>query len=276
MRGREHTGRKAPWVMRLVAGAGFLCTVSGPTMAAPAAAVGTAATWAAAPSTPPLLPRPSLEVLAAMQASPVPLPEPTTSVPSLKWALLLSAAVPGAGEYYAGHKNRALIFGTVEAGIWISYATFKVQENGRQESAIDYAVAVAGAVPEGDDAYYTAIGQFLRSDGPGQWNEFVRRQQRDSGEVVGVEYTGDAGWAWPSEDQFVRYRDLRKGSLEAEDHATNMLAVAIVNRIASMADVFQAMRHDAKHREAEGFGLHLRLGRTPREPLACLLLQRRF
>jgi len=193
---------------------------------------------------------------------------------SLRKALFFSALLPGAGEYYAGHPNRALLFGTFEAGIWISYATFKVQEDLRRDRAIEYAVAVAGALPEGDADYYGAMAQFQRSDGPGQWNEFVRRRSRDTGEVVGVEYTGDAGWAWPSEQQFIYYRDLRKGQLSAEDHATNMLAVAIVNRIASMVDVYQAMRSDA--RESEGFELGLRLGRTPREPLACVALQRRF
>ena len=234
-----------------------------------------------------LLPRPGLQ---ALQSSTMQAPEPQSAMSSLppprelKWGLLLSAALPGAGEYYAGHMNRALAFGTVEAGIWISYATFKVQEDLRSDRAIEYAVAVAGAVPPdpgdgiADDDYFAAMAQFQRSEGQGQWNEFVRRRARDTGEVVGVEYTGDAAWAWPSEDHFVRYRDIRKSQLEAEDNATNMLAVAIVNRIASMVDVFQAMRSDAKQREElqQGFGLHLRLGHTPREPLACLLLQRRF
>ncbi len=225
-----------------------------------------------------LLPRPGLQVLEhSLQhpASPVAPAQVTPAPRSLAWALALSAAVPGAGEYYAGHTNRAIVFGTVEAGIWISYATFKVQEDWRADSAIDYAVAAAGALPSGDEDYYAAMAQFLRSDGPGQWNEFVRRRARDTGEIVGVEYTGDAAWAWPSEDHFVRYRDLRKGQLEAEDHATNMLAVAIVNRIASMVDVFQAMRSDSKHRDA-GLGLGLRLGRTTREPLASLTFSRRF
>ena len=228
----------------------------------------------------PLWPRPSLQVWGESPAAATPLPTASALPPErdLKWALLLSAAIPGAGEYYAGHPYRALAFGTVEAGIWISYATFKVQEDLRHDSAIDYAVAVAGAVPNGDDDYYSAIGQFQRSNGPGQWNEFVRRRARDSGEVVGVEYTGDAGWAWPSEDQFVRYRDIRKSALSAEDNATNMLAVAIVNRIASMVDVFQAMRSDAKQRREamQGFSVRLELGHTPREPLASLLVQRRF
>ena len=225
-----------------------------------------------------LAPRPSLQVLEQQAVTPTPAAPGLPPERELKWALLLSAALPGAGEYYAGHTNRALVFGTVEAGIWISYATFKVQEDLRRDSAIDYAAAVAGALPNGDDDYYAAVGQFLRSDGPGQWNEFVRRRERDTNEDVGREYLGDDGWAWPSEDQFVRYRDMRKSQLEAEDAATNMLAVAIVNRIASMVDVFQAMRADAKHRKAamQGFGLRLDLGRTPREPLACLRVERRF
>jgi hypothetical protein len=210
------------------------------------------------------------------QADPAWTMETQPKTPSLRNALLLSALLPGAGEYYAGHRNRALLFGTFEAGIWISYATFKVQEGLRQDRSIEYAVAVAGALPGGDDDYYGAMAQFLRSDGPGQWNEFVRRRTRDTGEVVGVEYTGDAGWAWPSEEQFIRYRDLRKGQLAAEDHATNMLAVAIVNRIASMVDVYQAMRSDAHKAEAGGFDFGLRLGRSPWEPLACVALQRRF
>lgn len=233
----------------------------------------------------PLLPRPGLQPLEQAVLQPAPNMNPHVTPPprSLAWALALSAAVPGAGEYYAGHTNRAIAFGTIEAGIWISYATFKVQEDLRHDSAIDYAVATAGALPEGalgersldPDDYYAAMAQFLRSDGPGQWNEFVRRRERDTGEVVGVEYTGDSGWAWPSVDHFVRYRDIRKSQLEAEDRATNMLAVAIVNRIASMVDVFQAMRSDHKHRE-EALDLGLRLGRTPREPLASLTLTHRF
>lgn len=226
----------------------------------------------------PLQPRGSLPIGALLQqeTGPTLMADTPSGERSLAKALLFSAVLPGSGEYYAGHPNRAVLFGTFEAGIWVSYATFKVQEDLRRDRAIEYAVAVAGALPGGNDDYYAAMAQFLRSDGPGQWNEFVRRRARDTGEIVGVEYTGDAGWAWPSEEQFVDYRDLRKGQLSAEDRATNMLAVAIVNRIASMVDVYQAMRSDAHKAQSGGIELGLRLGRTPREPLACVALQRRF
>jgi hypothetical protein len=226
-----------------------------------------------------LLPRPALGALQAAMQEPLPaVAVPTASAPrqpSLKWALLMSAVYPGTGELYAGHRNRGMMFATAETGIWITYATFSVQEDLRGDHAVDYAVAVAGAVPDGDDDYYTAMAQFLRTDGPGQWNEYVRRQARD-GEAVGVEYSGDAAWAWPSVDQFLNYRDLRRRSLEAGDNATNMLAFALVNRIASMLDVVQAMRSDASKREEKQLGLRLQLGRTPGEPLARLVVQKRF
>ena len=195
--------------------------------------------------------------------------------PSLYKAALLSAVLPGLGEYYAGHTQRALVFGTLETGVWVSYATFKVQENTRAKRAIEYAVALGGALPDGSDDYYSAMALFMRADGPGQWNEFVRRRARDTGEIVGVEYTGDAVWAWPSVDHFVRYRDLRGGKLQAGERATNMFAVALVNRIASIVDVVYAIRRDSTRKE-DRFGLELQLGRTPREPLASLTFRNRF
>ena len=232
----------------------------------------------------PLLPRPGLEALERAfeePASQAATPLGSGGQPSLWRAVGLSALIPGLGEFYTGHTYRGLTFATLEAGIWITYATFQVQEDLRTERSIEFAVAAAGAVPDKrgddgrrDDAYYEAMAQFLRSDGPGQWNEFVRRKRRD-GEDVGVEYHGDAEWAWPSDEHFVRYRDMRVGAFEAGDSATDMLAVALVNRIASIVDVVAAMRSDSK-REETGFALKLQLGRTPGEPLARLTLQNRF
>src|SRR5262245_32726877 len=72
-----------------------------------------------------LAPRPGLALL---QAEP---PPPAASVPaeagrqvSIYKAALLSALLPGLGEAYSGHKYRAVVQGSAEAAIWISYATF--------------------------------------------------------------------------------------------------------------------------------------------------------
>jgi hypothetical protein len=224
-----------------------------------------------------ILPRPALQ---ALQTASAPADEPAQLLsPHRKRmykAALMSALVPGLGEYYTGHRRRALISGTLEAAIWTSFITFKVQEDLRGDRAIDYAVAFAGARPDGDDDYYKAVGQFLRSDGPGQWNEFVRRRARDTGEIVGREYGSGEGWAWSSLDRFIDYRGLRKDELTARDHARNALAVAIANRIVSMVSVVQAVRADAQRDEEQGLGLKLELGTTPAQQLARVGLWDRF
>ena len=224
----------------------------------------------------PLLPPGRLDVL-AQQTTPE---APELVIPgepkSIYKAAFLSMLVPGLGEYYSGHPNRALVFGTMEAAIWIAYATFSVQEGLRADRAEEFAVQAAGANPSGDADYFEAVGRFPRNDGAGMWNEFVRRRARDTGEVVGPEYFGVDSWAWPSDDQLGRYRSMRSSMLEAEDNATNMLAVAILNRIVSTIDVVQAVRSDhKKQRDAAGLGLELRLGCLPGQ-LASVGIRNRF
>jgi hypothetical protein len=224
-----------------------------------------------------LLPEPGLHALEMQVPDPTPAPQ-ITSVhrKQMLKAALLSAAVPGLGEYYSGHRYRALASGTLEAGIWTSFATFKVQEHLRGERAIEYAVVFAGAQPNGDDDYYKAVGQFMRSDGPLMWNEFVRRRERDTGEIVGRPYFGDEGWAWTSVDRLIEYHQLRKGKLKAHDRARSAIAFAIANRIVSMVSVVQAVRSDAHHHKEESFGLKLELGTSPVEPLARVGLWNHF
>ena len=215
----------------------------------------------------PLLPRPGLYALqnpAPEDPGPAMAVSGTDAGPagrSVYRAALLSALVPGLGEYYTGHTTRAAISGTAEGAIWVSYATFKVQEDVRGDRAIEYATAFAGAKPGGDEDYYKAIGQFRRAEGPGMWNEFVRRRERDTGEVVGREYTGSEAWAWTSTERFIDYRQLRKDELTAGDHATNALAFAIVNRIISVVSVVQAVRSDrARSERALGLRIEARPG----------------
>jgi hypothetical protein len=230
---------------------------------------------AAAEPAPSLLPRAGLEPL---QGTPPPGGGTATLAPrhvSVYKAAALSALLPGLGEVYAGHPTRALVSGTAEAGLWISYATFKVQEDLRGDRAIDFAVAYAGARPGADDAYFKAVGQYMRAEGPGMWNEFVRRKQRDTGEVVGREYAGSEAWAWTDENRFVDYRLLRRDMLSAGDHASNTLALLLVNRVVSIVSVVQAVRGDHR-RETERLGLRFESGASPFEPLARVGVWSRF
>jgi hypothetical protein len=188
-------------------------------------------------------------------------------------AALLSALIPGLGQAYAGHRGRAIAFGTAEVGIWVTYGVFKVQEDLRHDRAIEFAVGAAGASAAGDDDYYKAVGRYLRNDGPGMWNEFVRRRYRDTGEVVGVEYFGNDAWAWTSQANLEAYRDLRRKELSAEDHATNMFAFAILNRVLSIIDAVYIVTRDHRSLENQGFSLEFDTGGST---MARVMLQNRF
>lgn len=188
-------------------------------------------------------------------------------------AALFSALLPGMGEAYAGHKGRAIAFGVAELGIWATYAVFKIQEDVRHDRAIEFAIASANANSGGTDEYYKSVGRFLRSDGPGMWNEFVRRRQRDTGEVLGPEYSGADAWAWTSQANLRSYRSLREGEIRAEENATNMFAFAILNRVLSVIDAVYIVSKDNRALEDGGFGLKLDTGGST---MARVMLQNRF
>jgi hypothetical protein len=223
------------------------------------------------------LPRPGLELLQsdAPQAIDPRVAMPASEPKSIGKAAALSALLPGLGEAYSGHTTRAIISGSAEAAIWISYATFKVQEDLRADRAIEYAVQNASALDNGDDDYYKAMSQYARAEGPGQWNEYVRRTERDAGEEVGREYTGNEAWAWNSEQHLLQYRTLRRESLHAGDHATNALAFLLVNRIISVVSVVQAVRSD-HHKAEKQLGLRFESGGSFHQPEARLGLWNRF
>jgi hypothetical protein len=87
-----------------------------------------------------------------------------------------------------GALDRALISGSAEAAIWISYATFRIQENVRGDRAKEYAVSYAGALGNGGTTITNKAHSAVRARprAPALWNEYVRRKERDEGEEVGA------------------------------------------------------------------------------------------
>ncbi len=267
MRGSMHHNRcRGTWVAVLVASLGL------------AHAAAASDTRTALTVQPPLVPGNRLHLLQDAGALPAPVESPRVAPArgTMYKAALLSALVPGLGEYYSGHRTRALVSGAAEAGIWTSFVTFKVQEDVRSDRAREYAFSFGGARPGGDEEYFKAMSLFVRAEGPGQWNEFVRRRSRDTGEVVGREYTGDEAWAWTSIERFIEYRQLRRGMLSADEHAKNAVAFAIANRIVSIVSVVQAVRSDSHQQKEGGLGLRLEFGGPGAAPGASLGLVNRF
>lgn len=164
-----------------------------------------------------------------------------------KTAMLYSLLLPGLGQQAAGHGERARVFYAIEAGIWTSFAIFRVQGDQRQDRYIEYAEFTAGVDAAGkDDDYWRTLAQYERSDpGPASANEFVRRQARAlyPGDIVAQQqyfsengYFENETWDWQNADNLAQYQTLRSKSLDSYDKAELSIFAAIANRVVSVID----------------------------------------
>ena len=184
------------------------------------------------------------------------------AIPSRGKALLLSLALPGAGQLSLGSKGRATGFFIVEGAIWTHFAWYTVAGNLRKDDYIEQAQLNAGVgIDSEDDEYWRLVGQFERSNGSGPeaYEEELRREARDvyPGDPAAQDAwvaerlpTGDRAWTWTDEELRQSYRDTRERSRRAFDRAKYSFAAAILNRIVSVIDT--QMLHRRMSREARG------------------------
>jgi len=169
-------------------------------------------------------------------------------------AMLMSVVLPGWGELYTGNTARAKGFMTAEAGIWVGYAAFKIQQGMRIEDYEEYAEVFAD-VPEGSDGdYYQDIADYIRNEGEDSYNEAIRAEarslypddlqaQHDYVDQNG--YFGAASWEWDNEARFEHYRDLRHDAGVSRKNAFYMTGLAVLNRALSAIDsAWMARRHN--------------------------------
>jgi hypothetical protein len=185
-------------------------------------------------------------------------------------ALLLSTALPGAGQYYAGRTTKATAFFLTEAAIWTGFVVFQVEGHLRKDNYIEYAELMAGV--NGQDKpedFYRALGKYMRSDpGPGSYNEDIRREaralypdDRQAQERYLQEngYFGEDGWEWQSAEDQAQYRSLRRKSLFSFERATYMLGLAVANRVIAAMDAARSVaKTSRKHDQSRGFRLEMR------------------
>jgi hypothetical protein len=221
-------------------------------LAAPAARAGVARTEAS-PFTPSIVSGRQIVLAQIGGSSSRPKDEPETplgesvQVVNPKTAMLYSLLLPGLGQQAAGRGERARVFYAIEAGIWTSFAIFRIQGDQREDRYIEYAEFTAGVDAAGkDDDYWRTLAQYERSDpGPASANEFVRRQARAlyPGDIVAQQqYFADNGyfendtWDWQNADNLAQYQMLRSKSLDSYDKAELSIFAAIANRVVSVID----------------------------------------
>ncbi len=169
-------------------------------------------------------------------------------------AFLMSAAVPGLGELYVGNVNRARAFMAVEAGIWLGYGAFKIQENMREDDYREYASIFAGVDEDAESTYLQDIADYIRSEGLDSFNEAIRSEARsfypddlDAQRAYFAEngYFDDSVWEWESRERFAHYRELRTDASSSRQNAFYMTGLAVLNRAISAIDsAWMARRHN--------------------------------
>jgi hypothetical protein len=192
-----------------------------------------------------LAPAPSLEAAtaaaaAAAQADPPPGAAPVESRKGGLSAAVRSLAIPGWGQLYNGHTTQAAIFGLLELGTWITFASYRTQGGLRQDSSFDTARLFAGIDLEGkDERLRRLVGQYQSSD---VYNQYVVRREafffiEDPAEreayIAENSIPPDQAWSWSDFDDFSRYREERRTSELAYQRSRYALGFALVNRVVS-------------------------------------------
>jgi hypothetical protein len=181
-----------------------------------------------------------------------------------------SFALPGLGQLRMGRTIRSKIYFTLEGAAWVAIGSFLWQGYAREQAYRDYAMAFADVdgTSHSDD-YYETIGKFISNEGPGGYNEYVRREARDlyypdidamnayfeSNSIMGAE-----SWRWESEQAYRRYNHLRDGSRSSYRTALYAGFFALALRIVSSVDAVRLARGSGSERRDDTGSISMKLG----------------
>ena len=183
--------------------------------------------------------------------------------------LLRSLTVPGWGQATLGHGTSAAGFGVTEAAIWGTFAAFRIQVAMREDTYLRTARILAGIDLGGrDEEWRRIVGGFASSE---EYNRLVvardaanlflggldtlnlavepdliayrARLAEYRGYIAANSLKGSDAWRWASPEDQARYRDERKNTQRAARRANTMLAIAVLNRIASALHAARASGH---------------------------------
>lgn len=167
--------------------------------------------------------------------------------------MLQSLTMPGWGQATMGQRRTAGLFALVEAGVWGSFAAFRVQERMRRDTYENTASLFAGVSLEGRDEEFRRIVGFYASSE--EYNRLVVR--RDAANlyygdpaayaayIAEHELKGADAWSWQNEESLLRYRQERQQAQRAAQRAHTAIAAAIINRLVSVVHAARGAGHPA-------------------------------
>jgi len=160
-----------------------------------------------------------------------------TGKKSVVKAALLSALLPGAGEYYLGNRGKARYFFTVEAISWAGCIAFRTYGHWKKDDYIRYAKTNANANLEDKSEEFRDMVGFYRSID--DYNSLGRVYDPQRPYLYD---TPDNHWRWQNDADQATYRNLKNRSREAYRRAKFMIGIAVANRIVSVLDAIRDTR----------------------------------
>jgi hypothetical protein len=157
-------------------------------------------------------------------------------------AAMYSLMLPGMGELYAGSFSSGRYFLAAEGALWLTYAIFQVRGDALRDDARSFAVAHAGVSLLGkNDQYFVDIGNFLNID------EYNQKKLRDREVEKLYDPALGYAWQWDSDASRASYRDQRVTSDNSYNNRKFVVAVVLINHVAS---AINAARSAVSHNKA--------------------------
>ena len=171
-------------------------------------------------------------------------------------AFLLSFAIPGFGQYYAGSPGNAKIFIAAELAIWGGYYYNTLIKKTYREDYLSFAALHAGVNSSGiGTSYINAIGSYNSSF---DYNQHQLQIDKSPGL-----YTGTLMWEWDTLKNRSHFKNLRERELDYENYAKYCIAGIILNHFLSGLNASKLIQNSKKANAAltvnvidEGLGVN--------------------
>ena len=163
-------------------------------------------------------------------------------------AALLSLAVPGAGQAYAGRGTSARFFLFTEGALWVGQIGFRLLAGARDKSFKGFSAAHAGVrVENKGERYFDEVASYT--------SIYIRNSVArflDGPDADQLSETPENVWEWDSEASRIRFQKLRSASTSARRNALLFVGGLVLNRFIGAIHAASAARSGSAPPDASG------------------------
>ena len=186
-----------------------------------------------------------------IQSKLVPIKE-STGKKDIKKALLFSALLPGAGQFYVENNKRPYFWGLIEAGLWSGFFIAGKMIVSKEDDYKVYAKVYGGSAYKGDDDYYGYMAKYASAE---EYNNVVETAARNNYVYQSEAYTNyclenkikeERMWDWrENPDKWSKFQDLRYDRNQWDRRKRYLISAVLLNHLFSAIDASrQAYLHN--------------------------------